>query len=104
KSELAERNLGLAAENDEARKEAQSARNRAERVVWEMQTARGFLAAEADDTARAALWFASAAKQSAGDSTLQTGSLLRARNWLREAHVPLRTFPLAYAPRRFEFR
>jgi len=104
KSDFAEQNQKLASENDEARREAQAARDNAERVVWEMQTARAFLAAEADDPARAALWFASAAQQAAGDPVRQAGSLLRARNWLRETHAPLSTFSLNEFPQRMEFR
>jgi serine/threonine protein kinase/WD40 repeat protein len=93
KAALVDRTQRLAEENDAAKKAAESARLRAETTLVDMQTARGLLAAERDDPARALLWFARAAEQGTGDSTRRADNHLRARNWSRDVTVPVRAFP-----------
>jgi serine/threonine protein kinase/WD40 repeat protein/tetratricopeptide (TPR) repeat protein len=94
KAALAERNQRLAEENEAAKKTAEDAKKRAETTLVDMQTARGLLAAERDDPARALLWFAKAAEEAASDPVRQADNRLRARNWARNLTVPVRAFPL----------
>jgi WD40 repeat protein len=94
KAALADWNQRLAEENEAAKKAAEDAQKRAEITLVDMQTARGLLAAERDDPARALLWFAKAAEEAASDPTRQADNRLRARNWARNVTVPVRAFPL----------
>ena len=100
---LAERNERLAAENEAAKKRAEEAQLRAEITLADMQTARGLIAAERTDPARAALWFAKAAADGNDDPRRQADNLRRARNWARELTVPVRAFPVRGGVRTLEF-
>ncbi len=104
KAALAERNQKLAEENAAATRAAVDARKQAEATLVDMQTARGLLAAERGDPARALLWFAQAAEQAASDPTRQADSLLRARNWARAVTLPVDALPLRGAVNTLEFR
>jgi WD40 repeat protein len=55
-----------------------------------MQASRGLLAGERGNAALAALWFATAAEQAASDPQRRADNRLRARNWLRDAVLPVR--------------
>ena len=70
---------------------AEAEKTRADRMLADMQTSRGLLAAERMDAAQAALWFAHAADQAAqaGDPDRALDNLLRTQNWLRNAVVPV---------------
>ncbi|MFO0893160.1 MAG: serine/threonine-protein kinase [Isosphaeraceae bacterium] len=72
-------------------REAVRERKRADAMLADMFTSRGLLAGERGAPAEAALWFASAAEQSAiaGDAARQASNRMRARNWLRTAITPL---------------
>jgi serine/threonine protein kinase/WD40 repeat protein/tetratricopeptide (TPR) repeat protein len=94
KAALAEGNQRLADENEAAKKAAEDARKRAEITLVDMQAARGLLAAERDDPARALLWFAEAAAGASSEPRRQEDNLLRARNWARHLTLPVRAFPL----------
>jgi serine/threonine protein kinase/WD40 repeat protein len=104
KAALAERNQRLAEENEAAKKTAEEAQKRAETTLVDMQTARGLLAAERDDPARALLWFTRAAEEGAADRVRLADNRLRARNWARHLTVPVRAFSLAGPARVLEFR
>jgi WD40 repeat protein len=97
KTELADRNKLLA-------DESKAAREKAEITLADMQTARGLLAGERGDAARAMLWFAQAARQAASDPRRQADNRLRARNWLRNVILPVRAFSLGGRPLQLEFR
>jgi WD40 repeat protein len=104
KAGLAERNQRLAEENEAAEKKAKDAQKRAEITLVDTQTARGLLAAERNDPARALLWFTKAAEDGAADPVRQDDNRLRARNWARHVTVPLRAFPVGGSIRILEFR
>jgi WD40 repeat protein len=73
------------------RQRAEAEKTRADITLADMQTARGLLAGERGTPAEAALWFATASAQAAvaGDSRRQEYNRLRARNWMRQATVPV---------------
>jgi hypothetical protein len=104
KGELAERNRKLAEDNAAARGTAEKALRQAETTLVDMRAARGFLAAGHDDAALAVLWFASAAGQAATDPGREADNRLRARNWAREAVLPVGSFSLVQSPAQVEFR
>ena len=70
---------------------AVSERRRADTTLADVLTSRGLLSGERDAPAEAALWFAAAAQQSATaeDPRRQEYNGLRARNWLRQATLPV---------------
>ncbi len=73
------------------RKRAEMEKKRADVTLADMYTSRGLLAGERDAPAEAVLWFAAAAEQSASaeDSRRHANNRLRARNWIRQAIVPV---------------
>ncbi len=75
-----------------ARGEAEAARQQAETVVVDMHAARGLLAAERDEAARAMLWFAKAAELSRRDPNRERLNRIRALAWERKAAVPVQAF------------
>jgi eukaryotic-like serine/threonine-protein kinase len=93
-SELAGRNQQLADDNQLARAQAEAALRQAETTLVDMQASRGLLAADRSDAGLAMLWFAKAAERAGSDPERQADNLLRARNWMREAVLPVaaRTF------------
>ena len=103
KAALADRNERLAEENEAAKKKAVEAQTRAEITLVDMQTARGLLAADRSDPARALLWFAKAAADGNDDPVRQADNLRRARNWARELTLPVRAFPVRGGVRTLEF-
>jgi serine/threonine protein kinase/WD40 repeat protein len=100
---LAERNERLAEENEAAKKTAEEAKRRAEITIVDMQTARGLLAGERGDPARAVLWFAKAAEAGELDPTRLADNRLRAGIWARSLTVPVRAFPVSGGVRALEF-
>src|SRR5262249_61521992 len=70
---------------------AERERKRADLTLADMYTSRGLLAGERGASAEAALWFATAADQSATAEDLrrEQDNRLRARNWLRQATLPV---------------
>ncbi len=92
------------AETEKSR--AESEKTRADIMVADMQTARGLLAGERKAPAEAALWFATAAEQSAaaGEKMRAETNRLRAQNWLREATIPVAVMSLGGYPRQLEFQ
>jgi serine/threonine protein kinase/WD40 repeat protein len=97
KTDLAERNEQLAVEKHAALLEAEA-------TLVDLQTSRGLLAGERDDAALAVLWFARAAGQAASDPQRQADNRLRARNWVRDAVLPVGVLSLSQGPRRIAFR
>ena len=95
-TDLADRNRQLADEN-------KAALLRAETTLVDMQTSRGLQAGDRDDAALAVLWFAKAAQQAASDPRRQADNRLRARNWARDAVLPVGAWSLNESPRRIEF-
>src|SRR5262249_52392088 len=91
---LANRNQKLAVDNQAARALAETALREAETTLVDMHSARGLLASERGDAGLAMLWFAKAAERARPDPERQADNLLRARNWSREAILPVgaRTF------------
>jgi WD40 repeat protein len=104
KAELADRNQKLAEDNQSAREIAEGALRQAENTLVDMQTSRGLLAGEQDQAALAVLWFAKAAETAASDPQRRADDRLRARNWARNAILPVRAFSLGGYPRMMEFR
>jgi WD40 repeat protein/predicted Ser/Thr protein kinase len=95
---LADGNRKLAEDNGAARKSAEEARQRAETTLVDMQTSRGLLAGERGNPALAALWFATAAEQATSDPQRRADNRLRARNWLRDAVLPVRALAVGGDP------
>jgi WD40 repeat protein len=79
------------------RQRAEMEKRRADVTLADMYTSRGLLAGERDAAAEAALWFASAAEQSATaeDSRRQEDNRLRIRNWMRQAPLPVAALSLS---------
>jgi WD40 repeat protein/tetratricopeptide (TPR) repeat protein len=75
-------------------------------MLADMYTSRGLLAGDRDAPAEAAVWFAAAAAQSttAGESRRQEDNRLRARNWLRQATLPVGAMSLSEFPRHLEIQ
>ncbi len=94
KGTLADRNQQLADQNKDLAQTAETALGQARTLLVDMHTARGLQAAERDDAAQAALWFATAAEQATSDPRRQADNRLRARNWVREAVLPVSAFCL----------
>lgn len=74
---------------ENSRIDAERARAEAETVVVDMHAARGFLAAERGDSARAMLWFAKAAELARRDPERERVDRIRAQAWEREAVLPV---------------
>ncbi len=81
-----------------AAKAEQVALKKAQATLFDMYTARGLAAGEANDSASAAVWFASASQLAADDPSRQRDSLRRARNWLQNAATPIVALNLNTAP------
>ncbi len=77
------------AEADAHREEA-SARQVAETTLVDMYTTSGISAGDQGDHARAAVWFASAARRAKADPDRRIANAVRARTWGRRAFTPLR--------------
>jgi hypothetical protein len=88
-----------------AREAESRQRQRADVTLADMQTARGLFAGERN-AAEAVLWFAAAAEQSAAadDSQREEHNRLRARNWMRQATVPVAVLTLGDYPEQIEFQ
>ncbi len=95
-SGLADRNQKLAEDNEKAR-------NDAENTLADMQSFRGYQAAEQGKPALAVLWFAKAAEQAASDPVRQSLNRLRARNWSREAILPVGALSLGEGIKSIDF-
>ncbi|MFI5457877.1 MAG: protein kinase [Isosphaerales bacterium] len=99
--------LARAAEEAESkqRRRAEAEKTRANITLADMQTARGLLAGERGVPAEAALWFATASAQAAaaGDSRRDEYNRLRARNWMRQATVPVAVLSLGEKARQMDF-
>jgi WD40 repeat protein len=104
KTALAARNQKLADDNAAARKAAEEARQRADTTLVDMQTSRGLLAAERGNAPLALLWFATAAERAGADPQRRADNRLRARNWMREAVLPVRARLLERHPDQLAFR
>lgn len=76
---------------------AQREKNRADITLADMYASRGLLAGDRDAPAEASLWFVTASDQSniAEDSQRQQDNLLRARNWIRRATLPVSAIQLS---------
>jgi serine/threonine protein kinase/WD40 repeat protein len=74
-----------------SRDDAEREKRRADITLADMSTSRGILAAEREHSGEAALWFAAAADQSAAavDPQRANNNRLRARNWMRQAVLPV---------------
>jgi serine/threonine protein kinase/WD40 repeat protein len=85
---------------------AVSERKRADSTLADVFMSRGLLAGERDAPAEAALWFGAAAQQSATaeDPRRQENNRLRARNWLRQATLPVATMALTGELQQLEFQ
>jgi serine/threonine protein kinase/WD40 repeat protein/tetratricopeptide (TPR) repeat protein len=79
---------------------------RADVLLADMYTSRGLLAGDRDAAAEAVVWFAAAADQSTtvGESRRQEDNRLRARNWMRQATLPVAAISLSAIPRHLEFQ
>ena len=85
---------------------AQMEKKRADVTLADMYTSRGLLAGEREVPAEAALWFAAAVDQSAiaQDLERQQDNRLRARNWMRQAILPVGAMSLSGDPRQLDFQ
>jgi WD40 repeat protein len=81
-------------------------KKRADITLADMYTARGLLAGDRDAAAEAVLWFAAAADQSAiaKDSRRHEDNRLRARNWMRQATLPVAALSLAGGVHQLDFQ
>jgi WD40 repeat protein len=104
KTSLAARNQKLAEDNAAARKAAEEARQEADLTLVDMQTSRGLLAAERGNAPLALLWFATAAERAAADPRRRSDNRLRARNWMRDAVLPVRARVLGSNPEQMAFQ
>jgi serine/threonine protein kinase/WD40 repeat protein len=88
------------------RQRAEKEKKRADITLADMYTSRGLLAGERDAPAEAALWFAAAAEQSATaeDPQRQEDNRLRARNWMRQATLPVAAMPLSGGAHQLDFQ
>jgi WD40 repeat protein len=66
------------------------ARQAAETTLVDMYTTSGLQAGDQGENARAALWFANAARRAGADRDRQQANSIRARTWGRRAFTPLR--------------
>jgi eukaryotic-like serine/threonine-protein kinase len=67
-----------------------SARREAEATVVDMYTTSGIQAGDQEEHARAALWFANAARRARDDPDRRLANAIRARTWGRRAFMPRR--------------
>jgi WD40 repeat protein len=68
---------------------ASEARREAETTLVDMYTTSGIQAGDQGENARAALWFANAARRARADPDRQHANVIRARTWGRRALAPL---------------
>jgi hypothetical protein len=97
----------LARESESRQRQvAETEKKRADLTLADMQTSRGLLAGQRNAPAEAVLWFAKAAAQAgvARDSRRQEQNQLRARNWMRQATLPVAVLSLAGSPAQMEFQ
>ncbi len=71
------------------------ARREAETTLVDMYTTSGISAGDQGEHARAALWFANAARRAKADPDRRLANAVRARTWGRRAFTPLRAFVAA---------
>ena len=74
----------------EARREEAKARRETETTLVDMYTTSGVSAGDQGEHARAALWFANAARRAEADPDRRLANAVRARTWGRRAFTPLR--------------
>jgi eukaryotic-like serine/threonine-protein kinase len=74
----------------EARRDEAKARQETETTLADMYTTAGISAGDQGEHARAALWFANAARRSKADPDRRLANAVRARTWGRRALIPLR--------------
>jgi serine/threonine protein kinase/WD40 repeat protein len=88
------------------RQRAEGEKKRADVMLADMYTSRGLLAGERDAPAEAVLWFAAAADQSAtaDDFRRQEDNRLRARNWMRQATLPVAAMSLSGGAHQLDFQ
>jgi WD40 repeat protein len=104
KTGLAARNQKLAEDSAAARQAAEEARQQADITLVDMQASRGLLAGERDNPPLALLWFATAAERAAADPQRRADNRLRARNWMRDAVLPVRAFAFGAGPEQMAFQ
>ena len=75
--------------------EAVAARHKIETILVDMYTTSGIQAGDEGDHARAALWFANAARLAESDPDRRLANAIRARTWGRRAFTPLRAIAVA---------
>jgi WD40 repeat protein/tetratricopeptide (TPR) repeat protein len=86
--------LGHAARDaEDARKREEAARQAQELTLADTYVAQGVAALERDDPARAALWFAHAARLARDDPERERANRVRVRAAARQAPVPVHAFP-----------
>jgi eukaryotic-like serine/threonine-protein kinase len=85
---------------------AQMEKKRADITLADMYTSRGLLAGERHAPAEAALWFSAAVDQSASadDVERQEHNRLRARNWMRQAILPVGAMSLSANDYQLDFQ
>ncbi len=71
------------------REEADDSRRKVELTLADVYASRGLQAASDGEAAMASMWFASASSQAESDPDRQRQNHLRARNWSREAILPI---------------
>jgi WD40 repeat protein len=88
------------------RQRAETEKKRADILLADTYTSRGLLAGDRDAAAEAALWFAAAADQSATGEDLrrQEDNRLRARNWMRQATLPVSALSLSGGAHQLAFQ
>jgi serine/threonine protein kinase/WD40 repeat protein len=88
------------------RQRAEVEKKRADVTLADMYTGRGLLAGERDAAAEAVLWFAAAADQAATAEDLrrQEDNRLRARNWMRQATLPVAAMSLSSGAQQLAFQ
>jgi serine/threonine protein kinase/WD40 repeat protein len=88
------------------RQRAETEKKRADVMLADMHSGRGLLAGERDAAAEAVLWFAAAADQSviARDSRREEDNRLRARNWMRQATLPVAALSLPAGAHQLSFQ
>jgi serine/threonine protein kinase/WD40 repeat protein/tetratricopeptide (TPR) repeat protein len=88
------------------RQRAEQEKRRADITLADMYTSRGLLAGDRDAAAEAALWFAAAADQSvtAEDPRRHEDNRLRARNWMRQATLPVAALSLSGGIHQLDFQ
>ncbi|MCA9058634.1 MAG: protein kinase, partial [Planctomycetaceae bacterium] len=79
----------IAADNLNLAVDAETARQRIQTVLADMETERGLMASRENDAATAMLWFAQASQETPHDPLRQRENLMRARNEMRRSAVPV---------------